>query len=374
MPRKKDEEEKLKRIKAKQGIAQLPEPERELTQDELRASRPPPVDITTIEGGQSITRFGVRPPPERAIGKGVDIAPTQEELQARLALSPEEQRVQARGLFEERQQRLFDEGMETGVFKGLSLKEAQRIGKERGIEGFEGKTVETEQDKTFLDKTAELGVLPAVAAANLISKALKPLGIKIGTITKEQFAETTIGKTLGLVTVGAAATAAGYFAWTMIPSAGATATLTTAPRAALGANAIKTGMFAKLSASNLVKGLLITGAGTSFINGRIADLETSIVNQRETITLIGSAVQNGAITPQEAIIMFAELEESINETESAIHQTQNISPKAWLGKGKEVETRVQKAKQQLVVERGRLAQFIRGEDVAMQAPMQRDIF
>ena len=54
----------------------------------------------------------------------------------------------------------------------------------------------------FGEQVARIGVTPAVWTANLISKGLKELtGEDIGEITTEEFAETTIGRILGISTV-----------------------------------------------------------------------------------------------------------------------------------------------------------------------------
>lgn len=301
--------------------------------------------FTITGGGVNQTMFGSNLPPEEALGGNINIAPSQEELR-NPQLSPQEQ-------YKQLKLQQFNQGMQTGDFGNLSYDEVNNFAQAQGIIPREAPQTITES-KSLIDKAAEFGVAPAVAISNIISKGLKRLGIAdIGTITREQFASTGLGKGLGLTTVALEALLAGRIAASLLPVAGTTVTASTAPRAIIGANVAKTGILAKIGASKLVFGTLVAGWGVSKIEGRVGDLETSIVNMRESMTLIGQGVEQGALTPTEAILLFDEIETDINETERAIHMTQNISIKAWLGKGKEVETRIQKARFQLNVERGK---------------------
>jgi len=284
--------------------------------------------------------------PEIATGQVPEFIPmpqTQEELQQ---LRPSGQLLEAGAPL-----------IEQTISGILERKEAERLfaeqeAREAGVEA---------PERGAIEKVAGIGTFIPTSMANIISKGLNLIGVDIGTISNKEFAATNIGKVLGLTTVAAATVAGGYYAFSLIP-AGAIGSLTPAAAAkvAIAAPAVKTGMFSTIASSKLLKACFVGGIVVSAINGRISDLETSIVNQRETITLIGSGVQTGIISPQEALLMLNDLEEDINKSESAIHQTALVSYKSWLGKGKEVETRVQKARSQLIVERGRIANFMTG--------------
>mgnify|MGYP003148211598 CR=1 FL=1 len=298
-------------------------------------------------------------PPEDAIGGNVDVNDPIEQARQQL-LSPQER-------LEERKDADFQQGLISGSFNLLNEQEVnERLG-ERGLLGGQtegGQTEGAPDKKGALDTAAEVGVAVPVALANLISKGLSLTGVDIGTITREEFASTGVGKALGLSIDVVGLAGAGYFAASLLPSAAAakvgTLTATQSARAVIGTSVIKTGALSKIGSSKLLVGTLVTGWGVSQINGRIGDLENSIVNQRETLTLITSGVRVGVITPTEAILLYNDIEADINATERAIHATEFVSTKAWLGKGKEVETRIQKARSQLLVERGSLKQIIQG--------------
>ena len=314
-------------------------------------------DFSIGDGGGSSTLFSSKStnlPPEDAIGGNVVVNDPIEQARQQL-LSPQER-------LEERKDADFQQGLISGSFNLLNEQEVnERLG-ERGLLG--GQTEGAPDKKGALDTAAEVGVAVPVALANLISKGLNLTGVDIGTITREEFASTGVGKALGLSIDVAGLAVAGYFAASLLPSAAAakvgTLTATQSARAVIGTSVIKTGALSKIGSSKLLVGTLITGWGVSQINGRIGDLETSIVNQRETLTLITSGVRVGVITPTEAILLYNDIEADINATERAIHATELVSTKAWLGKGKEVETRIQKARSQLLVERGSLKQIIQG--------------
>ncbi len=315
--------------------------------------------VTTreVQGGQQITRFGQAPPPAGVADNIQVLDPVEQARQA--ALTPQQR-------LSEQVDAQFDTGLQTGDFGNLTIDQVNERLIAGGLVQAPGEAVI--EDEAGIEDVTKFGTAIPVATANLISKGLSILGIDIGTISNEQFSSTTIGKLLGggvLVAGGALVGAVGGLAAGALFPAGFTSsttlgslTATSAARVTTGAAAAKTGLGASIASSKLIKALFVGGAAVSIINGRIGDLETSIVNQRETITLIGSGVQVGAISPTEAILMFNDIEEDLNDTESKIHQTAQISLKSWLGKGKEVETRVQKARQQLVTERGRLVQFV----------------
>lgn len=314
-----------------------------------------PRSFTITSGGKSTTFFGKSPPPGLEDSQNVTVNTPEE--QARLAdLTPQERLAEQKVI-------QFEKGMQTGSFEGLSVEETTQMARERGFEGVEG-NVATPQDKSFLDKAAQFGVAPAVFGANIISRALKGIaGLDIGTITREEFASSTVGKSLGLATVAAEAVLLGRFAASLLPAKGAVTTITTAPRAAVGVNVLKTGMLSKFGSAKTLVGLAITGWGVTKIEGAVSDRETSVVNIRESLTLVTQAVNQGVLDPTEAILLYDELEEDINREEGVIKTIQNFSIKSYLGKGQEVDTRIQKARLQLNVERGRFLALLGGQSI-----------
>lgn len=273
---------------------------------------------------------------------------TQEEMQRQQAMTPQER-------YEEILQARFDEGMKTGSFD-LNEEQYNRIAQERGMVTTQPQEQpQSEAERGFFDKAAQIGIMPAVLAANTISKALSLVGVDIGTINTQDFSETGVGKTLGLLTGVAAVTAGGLAAYGLYSGySAASATALTSARAAVGVSAAKTSIATSLASSNLVKSLFVGGVVVSLINGRISDIEGSITNQRETLTMIGLATREGIISIEEAMLMFDDIESDMNKSASAIHQTNLVSIKSYLGKGRETETKIEKAKLQLFLERSKL--------------------
>lgn len=309
-------------------------------------------DVTFIDDGRSVTFFDKTIPAEVAKSQNVKVV-TEEEKARRAALTP--------------QQRLEEDkeaGFKRGDYSFFSEEELESRFEKEGVNVNRGKQEEEAKTKTKLQKMAEVGVAVPVALANIISKGVKIIsGTDLGEITTEEFASTEVGKTLGMATLAAgavAAGAAGGYALSLLPSRTVGLSAAGAAKAAVAGAAAKSGIMAKLASSKLILGAIGFGSvGTiiSAINGRISDLETSIDTQRETASLIVSAVKEGVLSKSEGILLMQDLEQDILNSEKAIQNTSIFSYKAWLGKGYEAQVRIEKAKMQLIIERQKLLQI-----------------
>lgn len=152
-------------------------------------------------------------------------------------------------------------------------------------------------------------------------------------------------------------------------TAGVAAGISGGAFAGISVNSIKTGLTAKiatvststaLTSNSLIK-LAVGGAVVGLINGRLSDLETSIVNERESLSMITSAVSSGIYTASEGLSLLDDIESDINKTEKALNTTKIFSIRAWLGKGKELETRIQKARTDLDIQRRTILNYFATE-------------
>ncbi len=242
----------------------------------------------------------------------------------------------------------------------LAEQEAQKTGEEEEARPFFGQNVDPniEASEGFFKR-------------NLTKKSKEILGISgESTTLKTEAGRLAIGVAIAGAAVLGANALSGLFAGSLVPAAGTTVgslTPAAAQSAVVGSAVAKTSILGTLASNKLVQaviaGTLLFGKQQSTVNARISDLETSIVNMRETITLVGSSVTVGAITPTEGNLLLDDLEDTIDEQESSIHQTAMFSIKSRLGKAAEVETRVQKARQQLIVERARISNFANAPQV-----------
>lgn len=290
-----------------------------------------PPSFTVMGDGMKTTYFDKRLPPEEVIGKDI-IVHTEEERARRAQLTPQE-------LLEERKQAAFEEGMKIGVFKDLSTEDVNRIAQERGIIQPSVQPGVPEAPKSFISKTAEIGVVPAVLAANLISKGLKPFGIDIGSITSEQFASTDIGKLLGLTTVAVGAYGVASVGASLLGAGGI--------KGLVGGNIIKAGLSKRL----LFKSMLGTGIVVTAINKIISDQKNAISGTIQTAELINDSVAIGSLSPSEAILAYNELEQQLLELEEKIILWSRRNPLNWISGGKDNLIDIQNAKLQLQLKR-----------------------
>jgi len=233
------------------------------------------------------------------------------------------------------------------------------------------------QEKTFGQKAAEIGVTPAVTAANLISKGWKLLtGSDLGQITTEQFAATDIGKILGTATDiaglgvigsgafavlgGAEGISAGMGALTgggaaAVPTAEGVATITKAA-------VIKNGLLARAIHSRILQ----IGVGV-FIGGRVStlpermanDAKAAITSTVQTAELINDGVKAGIISPQDALLQYQTLDAQINSLERDM-KSWSHGLKNFLGGGKDNLVDIQNAKMNLQLKRTALINAIYG--------------
>ena len=105
--------------------------------------------------------------------------------------------------------------------------------------------------------------------------------------------------------------------------------------------------------ARIFKGLSFVGSKLPFgidvntFNNIIAQNKQIIIDSRETGTLIVSNVRTGAISPEEGLAQLSRINDTINQSESAIHITSRLSLKAYLeGLGTE-EAKLIKARTQL---------------------------
>ena len=105
-----------------------------------------------------------------------------------------------------------------------------------------------------------------------------------------------------------------------------------------------------LIGGGIVAGGVATAAGASAV--RVANLETSVVNQRETAGFIVQSVQAGELSVTDALEIFDEMEEYIDASDDKIAFARGFSVKSLVDKkNKEVETRLDKARTDLALRR-----------------------
>lgn len=170
--------------------------------------------------------------------------------------------------------------------------------------------INIEKEKTLTEKTAELGLQPAAAGANIIGGALnritnlpKELGLGFGgnvytPQTAEQLAQTTAGKVIG----GTTALVGGALALTGLSSV-------------IGATGIKAAGL-RLSAGSLLTGGGVLGVFNvkqkfSEAKGIISD---SITQSSEII----SNYQKGLISREDTISQFKKIQRNIRDAEASI--------------------------------------------------------
>ena len=112
--------------------------------------------------------------------------------------------------------------------------------------------------------------------------------------------------------------------------------------------------------TNIIR-LVVGGAAyEGLISLRVANLETSIVNLRETAGFVAQSVIVGELTPEEGLELLDDMEDYIADAERAIVTTRIFSFKAKIDKkNKEVETRIQKARVDLALRRRTIINFVR---------------
>lgn len=125
-------------------------------------------------------------------------------------------------------------------------------------------------------------------------------------------------------------------------------------------NLFKTKLGGKITNSGgVIKGAIGLATGgfiVGALNKRISNLETSVVNIRESASFVQRGYQTGVLDAETAINNLDELEAQINELDAEMKKAGKYSLDFWLGRGREIETRVQKARLDIALRRGAIRQ------------------
>lgn len=325
-------------------------------------------NFTVNDGGVSTTFFNKNLPRDSILRRGMSSGDIQVGDMADPNLNPQER-------LDVLQQQEFDKGLETGSFD-LSEEAFNRIASERGMfqqEQPQQQEAQDSQERSFLDRVAQLGVLPAVLAANTINTIGSLVGLELGdnVTTEEIVQDTKFGKALGLGTVAAASVIAATYAATatgvLKGTAGKVATPFIQARRAVALGSMKaSGTLAKLTAfgkahpflAASTAGFLTFNAKDAvglFTTQRIQDLGTALETQGETAGRIREAVEQGVLSPEEGMAMLADMEELVNDSNRKIQAAGQWSPRyRFSGQAAEMQTRYTKAKTIAQLERGKI--------------------
>ena len=330
---KKKKKEEFENVKKTQGLV-TPKTPAEMTADMKRAQRRKTreerkIDITTTAGGMSRTDFGVQPPPEGSkaeanlrAGRGIELAPTQEELKAILALPREEQIAIAKQLLGERQGKSFDVGMQTGEFRDLSFQDVQRIAQERGIiQPGEGQGIigRLQEKVTNLPSLApESGTFfPTKEERQAYEQQQRDFIKKVfaGTVSAEELKREAKNFAIGLGITGGIIGAALALPHVASFAAGKVATVST-----LGAGGSVSVLGKSVGGLGTLVGALFLGRGALDFRGEEMDTYRRRVNKVvEDGERIEAMVRNGAPASQ-AIIILSQMEKEISLAEQRIKE------------------------------------------------------
>lgn len=249
---------------------------------------------------------------------------TSAEIEARKQMTPEQK-------FEQLQEQSFQKGLTTGTFENLSEQEVTARLKAQGKQVAEPPAQPLESRPL-----AEFGVSIPVAAANFISRALKPFGVDMGTITPREFANTDIGLFLGLSITAVEAYGLASYGASLLGAGGV--------KALIGGNIVKSGIGMK-GALGLVGGGILGHKLISLPEKALTDSRQAMAGTLQTASLINEGLKIGALSPSEAILAYRELDNQFYELEKSI-KFQAKNPLNWL-KSKDTLVDIANARTQL---------------------------